>query len=301
VRDVKLTGVGIWNAALSFLDPGEVADAVTELEELGYTSLWFPARGRESFARVEDLLAATSHMIVATGILNLWTVTPEETAEIHAHLQEQYGTRFLLGIGVSHPGLVESVTENARYEKPLGAMTTFLDGLDAAGVPVAHERRVLAALGPRMLELAARRSGGAHPYNVTPEHTATAREALGPTKLLVPEQAVAFTDDVEEARRSGRAFLEHYLERPNYANNLRRLGFTEDDLSGGGSDRLLDALVAHGDEAAIAARVRDHRDAGADSVCIQVVSGGDMGGMVDLHRDAWRALAPALTSVEQGG
>jgi probable F420-dependent oxidoreductase len=298
---VKLTGVGIWNAALGFHDPGEVADAAAELEDLGYTSLWIPANGPDSFVKVEHLLVATSHIVVATGILNLWVVTPEETAETHARLQEQYGTRFLLGIGVSHPGLVESLVENGRYTKPLRAMASFLDGLDAAPVPVAQEDRVLAALGPRMLELAGRRAGGAHPYNVTPDHTASARQALGPSRLLVPEQAVAFTNDAEEARSFGRAFLEHYLERPNYANSLRRLGFTEDDLAGGGSDRLVDALVAHGSEEQIAARLREHRDAGADSVCVQVVSGGDMGGMVDLHRDVWRTLAPALTDVEQGG
>ena len=298
---MKLTGVGIWSAGLSFGDAGEVADAAAELDELGYTSVWIPATGSGAFASVEHLLASTTNMVVATGILNLWAVTPEGTAERHARLQARYGGRFLLGVGVSHADLVENLAPNLRYEKPLAAMTNFLDGLDVAPVPVAEEDRVLAALGPKMLETARTRAGGAHPYNVTPDHTASAREVLGASKLLVPEQAVAFTDDIQEARTFGRGFLEHYLERPNYANNLRRLGFTEDDLAGGGSDRLIDALVVHGDEDAIAARIREHRDAGADSVCVQVVSGSEYGGMVDLHRDAWRALAPALTGVEQGG
>jgi probable F420-dependent oxidoreductase len=176
-------------------------------------------------------------------------------------------------------------------------MTNYLDGLDAAPTPLAPERRVLAALGPKMLDLASRRAGGAHPYNVTPDHTATARSALGAGKLLIPEQAVALTTNAEEGRRHGRAFLEHYLSLPNYTNNLLRLGFTDADLADGGSDRLVDAVVVWGDEATIAARVQAHLDAGADSVCIQVVSDAPYGGMAELHRDTWRALAPALTSL----
>jgi probable F420-dependent oxidoreductase len=148
-----------------------------------------------------------------------------------------------------------------------------------------------------MLELAATRAGGAHPYNVTPDHTAIARATLGPDKLLVTEQAVAPTADASEARRVARAFFAHYFESPSYANNLRRLGFTDDDLAAGGSDRVIDALVAWGDEAAIAARVREHLGAGADSVCIQVLGDGEHGGMVDLRRDEWRRLAPALTTL----
>jgi probable F420-dependent oxidoreductase len=171
-------------------------------------------------------------------------------------------------------------------------MTSFLDDLDACPASLTPDNRVLAALGPKMVELAGRRSAGVHPYNVTPEHTAIARQALGPTKLVLPEHAVVHSDDADVARRLGRQHLTHYMELPNYTNNLLRLGFTEDDFAGGGSDRLVDALVAWGDEQAIASRIREHRDAGADHVCVQVLS--EEGA---LPRQAWRQLAPALTGL----
>jgi probable F420-dependent oxidoreductase len=235
-------------------------------------------------------------MIVATGILSIWVAAPAEIAAAASRLRAAHDDRFLLGLGVSHAELVDALGGGRRYAKPLQAMTDYLDDLDGAREAVPPVDRVLAALGPKMLDLARRRAGGAHPYNVTPEHTATARAAVGTTKLIVPEQAVALTSDADEGRRRGRVFLEHYLHRPNYVNSLRRIGFTDDDLAAGGSDRLVDALVAWGDEDAIATRVREHLDAGADSVCIQVVTGGEWGGMVDLPLDAWRTLAPALTS-----
>jgi probable F420-dependent oxidoreductase len=294
---MRLSGVGVWNAGLSFRDPAEVAETAAELEALGYTSLWVPGAGDGALDRVGLLLGVTERMVVATGVLSIWVSPPAPVAAAHARLRAQHDGRFLLGLGVSHAALVAALPGNPTYEKPLTKMAQYLDGLDGAPEPVASGDRVLAALGPRMLALAAARAGGAHPYNVTPEHTAIARAALGPDKLLVTELAVAPFTDAHEARRVARRFFAHYFESPNYANNLRRLGFGEDDLTGGGSDRVIDALVAWGDDDAIAARVREHLDAGADSVCIQVLGDGEHGGMVDLRRDDWRRLAPALTAL----
>jgi probable F420-dependent oxidoreductase len=290
---MKLVGTGIWNAALRFGDPGEAAEAAAELEELGYTAVWIPDTGGDVFGAVEHLLRATRTITVATGILNLWMHSAEETASAHARLTAEYGDRFLVGIGVSHAPIIDA-DQPGRYSRPLSVTASFLDGLDAAAPPLSLDHRVLAALGPKMLELAAQRAGGVHPYNVTPEHTATARKVLGPSKLVLPEQAVALTTDAAAARQIGRSFLVHYLELPNYANNIRRLGFTDDDFANGGSDRLIDAIVAWGDEDAIASRIREHRDAGADHVCVQVLSEQ---GMLQLPRQAWRTLAPALTSL----
>lgn len=289
---MKVTGVGVWNAGLRFGDAGEAADAATELEELGYTALWIPDAGGDVFGAVEGLLSATRIITVATGILNLWMHTPEETASGHARLVGAHGDRFLVGIGASHAPVVNSRLGEGRFAKPLGAMEAFLDGLDAAETPLAPENRVLAALGPKMLELAARRSAGVHPYNVTPQHSAIARQALGPSKLVLPEQAVVHTDDPTVARRVGRQHLAHYMELPNYTNNLLRLGFTTDDFAGGGSDRLIDGLVAWGSADAIASRIREHLDAGADHVCVQVLSDEGM-----FPRQAWRDLAPVLTAI----
>jgi probable F420-dependent oxidoreductase len=282
-----ITGTGIWNGSLRFGDPAEASDAATELEELGYTALWVPDVGGDVIGAVERLLAATRTVTVATGVLNLWMHPAEEIAAGYARLTAAHGDRFLLGIGVSHAPLVDA-EQPGRYRRPLEAMGSFLDGLDGAATPLAPASRVLAALGPKMLEIARTRSAGTHPYNVTPEHTAVAREALGSSALVLPEQAVALTTDSEEGRQIARQHLAFYYELPNYTNNLRRLGFGDDDFVGGGSDRLVDALVAWGDEEAIAARVREHRDAGADHVCIQVL------GAEDLPRAAWRRLAPAL-------
>jgi probable F420-dependent oxidoreductase len=288
---MKVTGTGIWSAGLRYGEAGESSEAAAELEELGYTALWVPDVGGNLFDVVERLLNVTKSAVVATGILNLWMHDAAETAEFHARTRTQHGDRFLVGIGVSHQPLVDS-TEPGRYRKPLSAMSAFLDGLDSADVPLGLDDRVLAALGPRMLELARDRAAGAHPYNVTPEHTAIAREAVGPGKLVLPEQAVTLTTDPETARRRGRQHLEVYLQLPNYTNNMRRLGFDDTDFAAGGSNRLIDALVAWGNESQIAGRINEHRDAGADHVCVQVLSDEGM-----FPRADWRALAPALTSV----
>ncbi|HET6966392.1 MAG TPA: LLM class F420-dependent oxidoreductase [Acidimicrobiales bacterium] len=284
----RLQGTGIWAGQLRYGDQSQIAEAAAELDELGYSALWIPDIGGDVFGSVELLMSSTKRTVIATGILNLWMHTPDESAQAHARLTAAHGDRFLMGIGVSHQLLIDS-TESGRYRKPLSAMREFLDGLDSADPPLEPSKRVLAALGPKMLELARTRAAGAHPYNVTPEHTAQARQALGPDALVLPEQAVALTTDQERARRLGRQHLEHYLLLPNYTNNLRRLGFGDEDFAGGGSDRLIDALVAWGDVDAIEARLREHRDAGADHVCIQaLVEEG-------FPTEQWRELAPALT------
>lgn len=284
----RLQGTGIWAGQLRYGDQSQIAEAAAELDELGYSALWIPDIGGDVFGSVELLMSATKRTVIATGILNLWMHTPEESAQAHARLTAAHGDRFLMGIGVSHQLLIDS-TESGRYRKPLSAMREFLDGLDSADPPLDPSKRVLAALGPKMLELARTRAAGAHPYNVTPEHTAQARRALGPDALVLPEQAVALTTDAERARRLGRQHLEHYLLLPNYTNNLRRLGFGDEDFADGGSDRLIDALVAWGDVDTIEARLREHRDAGADHVCIQaLVEEG-------FPTEQWRELAPALT------
>lgn len=285
-----LAGTGVWAAQLRYGDAAVVIEEMAvELEGLGYTALWIPDVGGDVFGSVELLMAATHRVTIATGILNLWMHSPQETAQQHSRLTAEHGDRFLVGIGVSHQLLIDH-KEPGRYTKPLSAMRAFLDGLDQAEPPLPRDRRVLAALGPKMLELARDRSAGAHPYNVTPEHTAIARKALGPDALVATEQAVALTTDASVARAAGRQHASIYLNLPNYTNNLRRLGFGDDDFADGGSDRLIDALVVWGDVSAIAARVQEHRDAGADHVCIQVVNEGP-----EAPRAQWRALAPALT------
>jgi probable F420-dependent oxidoreductase len=226
------------------------------------------------------LLEATRAIPVATGILNVWRHDPAEVATGTAAL----GERFLLGIGIGHSSNID------EYKRPLTTMRNYLDALDAADPPVPVQRRALAALGPRMLELARDRSAGAHPYFVPVEHTRVARAALGDGPLLAPELGVVLEPDPERARAIARTHTERYLQLPNYTNNLLRVGLTADDLRDGGSDRLVDAVIAWGDESAIAARVAEHRAAGADHVCIQVLTGEE-----GLPRAQWRALAPALT------
>jgi probable F420-dependent oxidoreductase len=288
-----LAGTGVWNGSLRYGDPGESAAAAAELESLGYSALWIPDIGGEVFAAVENLLAATSTATIATGILNLWMHTALETAQRYAALTAEHGRRFLVGIGVSHAPLIDNVKEAGTYARPLAQTRQFLDELDAATPRLPDTDRVLAALGPKMLELARTRSGGVHPYLITPEHTAIARQALGVGPLVAPEQAVALTTDRDEARALARTHFTNYLLLPNYTNNWLRLGFTEDDLLAGGSDRLVDALVAWGDEETIAARIQEHRDAGADHVCVQVLTAGDPFALDELRR-----LAPAIVTTD---
>jgi len=284
---MDLDGVGIWSLSLRFGDPGEAAEAATELDELGYRALWVPDVGGPVFETLENLLGATRRAVIATGILNLWMHEPAEVAAARASLVEKFGERLLLGIGVSHAPVIDR-QEAGRYRRPLRAMADFLDALDAASPPVPVDGRVLAALGPKMLELARTRARGAHPYLVTPEHTATARAALGAGPLVAPEQAAVLTADRAAGLEIARAFVAPYLQLPNYANSLRRLGFTEEDVTGV-SDRMVEATVVIGDEAAIAGRVAEHRAAGADHVCLQVLTAGN-----GFAREEWRRLAPAL-------
>ncbi|MDT5204313.1 MAG: hypothetical protein QOD34_949 [Mycobacterium sp.] len=286
---MDLTGIGIWSNQLRYGDPAESADAAADLDELGFRALWIPDVGGQVFEAVGNLLAATTTTTIATGILNLWMHTADEVAENYAALTAEHGDRFLLGIGVSHAPVIDAVAPG-KYRKPLAATASFLDELDAAPQPVPVQRRVLAALGPKMLSLSARRGAGAHPYLVTPDHTASARATLGDGPLLLPEQTVILTDSADEARTIGIDWLGAYMALPNYANNLLRSGFTEDDLSQV-SDRLFNAIIAWGDEDAILRRVSEHRSAGADHVCIQVLLSDPWA----YPREQWRRIAAALT------
>jgi probable F420-dependent oxidoreductase len=287
---IELAGTGIWSGSLRQADPAEVAEAAAELDELGYSAVWIGDIGGDLWGAVENLLGATSRAVVATGIANIWLRPPDETASRHARFNTDYGHRFLLGLGVSHAHLVEGLF-GQEYRRPLEKLGQFLDGLDAAEVPVPVDERVVAALGPKALALAAERTAGTHPYLTPPEHTATARAALGAGAIVAPEQGVILETDPGRARAIGREFLARYLRAPNYANNFRRLGFAEDDLAGGGSDRLVDALLAWGDDDVLAARVKAHRDAGASHVCVQVLTEQQQ---PPLPRDEWRRLAPVL-------
>ena len=286
---MDLSGVGIWSSQLGYGNADEAANAAAELEELGFTALWIPDVGGPVLDSVERLLASTNRTVIATGILNLWMHKPSDVAASYASLTNTHGARFLLGIGCSHAALIDS-KEPGRYRRPLAATRAFLDALDTTEQPVPAENRVLAALGPKMLELSATRARGAHPYLVTPDHTRRARTVLGAGPLLLPEQTVLLTDDHDEAHAVGTDWLRAYLALPNYANNLLRCGFTQDDLDSV-SDRLFDAIIAWGDEDAFVRRVDEHRQAGADHVCVQVLTADPR----EFPREQWRRLAAALT------
>lgn len=260
---------------------------------MGYGAVWFSeAFGRESLTQAALLLSASSHIVVATGITNIYGRDPVSTAAAQKTLSEAYPERFVLGLGVSHIPLVEQL-RGTTYEKPVAKMRSYLDALDKApygSVAPAKTYRILAALGPKMLELAAKRSDGAHTYNVTPEHTRSARQVVGEGPLLCVEQAVVLESDATRARKIARAFLALYLTLPNYTNNFLRLGFTEDDSKGEGSDRLIDAIVAWGNVAAVRSRIEAHLAAGADHVCIQALSADPK----SLPIREWQELAKAL-------
>lgn len=283
-------GVGIWSAPLRYGDQGEAAEAAAELEELGFDALWIPDVGGPVLDAVGNLLSATRQAIIATGILNLWMHSPAEVAAAHSELTAAHGDRFLLGIGVSHAPVVDA-GDPGRYRRPLHAMTAFLDGLDAADHPVPVESRVLAALGPKMLELAATRSRGAHSYLVTPDHTRYARERLGAGPLLLPEQTAILCATREQAREIGTRWLGAYLALPSYANNLLRSGFSEHDIADV-SDRLFDAIIAWGPVESVTDRIAQHRAAGADHVCVQLLDANPRA----FPREQWRQLAAALAS-----
>jgi probable F420-dependent oxidoreductase len=291
--DIDLGRVGVWSVELRFhKDGGEIAEAAAELEELGYGALWTPGGvGGDILGAIGHLLASTRSVPVATGILNIWMHDPREVAEARGGFEEEYPGRFLLGLGISHAPLVDA-KEPGLYRRPLAKMSAFLDALDAADPPVPADARVQASLGPESLGMARVRSAGACPYFVPVEHSQFAREILGGGPVLAPEQAVLLETDPELARARAREFMTSYLQLPNYTNTLRRFGFTDDDLRDGGSDRLVDAIVAWGDEEKVAERIAAHHEAGADHVCIQVV--GAPQGTMPL--DSWRRLAPALVT-----
>jgi len=286
---MDLGSVGVWSGELRFGDASATAETAAELEELGYGALWYPAGNEGAFTSAETLLTATERVVVATGIVSVWSYDAPATAAAHAELTAAHPGRFLLGLGISHGPLVDR-DHPGRYRQPMATITSYLDQLDAASPPVPIAERAIAALGPRMLELARHRSAGSHPYLVTPEHTKAARELLGTSALLAPEQAVVVETDPGRARAVGRHHLEVYLRLPNYVNNWRRLGFTDDDFVGGGSDRLVDSLVAWGDAEAVGNRVGAHLDAGADHVCIQALGGPDR----EPPLPTWRGLAEVL-------
>jgi len=284
--------VGVWSRELRFhSDRAAAADAAAELELLGYSALFIPDVGGDIFGAVREMLDATTAIPVATGILNIWMHTPREVADGVASLAKAHPDRFALGLGASHAAVVDA-DEPGRYAKPYSKMCDYLAALDAA-TPAGKTSRILAALGPRMLELARDDAAGAHPYLVTPEHTARARAILGPDRLLAPELGVVLAEDRTEGLAAARRHVRDYLALPNYVASFRRLGFTDEDVADEGSDRLVESLVAFGDETQIAARVQDHLNAGADHVCIHVVDGTDD----VLQRDTWRRLAPALASL----
>ncbi|BBX71864.1 LLM class F420-dependent oxidoreductase [Mycolicibacterium psychrotolerans] len=247
-----------------------------EIEALGYGAVWVGGSPPAELDWVEPLLEATTTLQVATGIVNIWTAAPGAVAESFHRIQAAYPDRFVLGIGVGHP------EAHQEYRKPIDALTEYLDKLDEYGVP--RHRRVVAALGPKVLQLSAARSAGAHPYLTTPEHTARARELIGPEALLAPEHKVVLTTDPERAREVGRRALAIYLNLANYVNNWKRLGFDDQDVAKPGSDRLVDAVVAYGTADQIAARLTEHLDAGADHVPVQVLTSADevVGALADL-------------------
>jgi probable F420-dependent oxidoreductase len=284
----SLGGTGVWAHELRYGDPTVAADLAAELEELGFSALWVPDVGGDLFPALDNLVTATSEVVIATGILNVWMRTPEETGAWWAGLTDEVRARVLLGIGISHAPFIDAMP-GMSWEKPLATIRAYLEGMEAAGIPRQH--RCVAALGPKMLELARDRSAGAHPYLVTPEHTRIASEVLGEGALLAVEQGVVLDTDADRARAAARHALSVYATLPNYTNNWKRLGYTDDDVATL-SDRLVDALVVWGDVGTIAARVQEHRDAGATHVCVQLLGTPNE----PMDRSAWPELAPALTS-----
>lgn len=276
---MELGRFGTWTS-YRWLGEENAGEAARLVERLGFGTLWLG--GSPQLPALRPLLSATERIVVATGILNVWQSDPAQVASDFAQLNGEFPGRVLLGIGIGHP------EATSQYTKPLTAMQAFLDGLDGAGTPVPREARCLAALAPKMLALSAERSLGAHTYFVPPDHTAAARAALGPGALLAPELACVLEEDVESARATARSYAKLYLGLSNYTRNLLRHGFSQDDIGGEGSDRLIDTIVPHGTAEQIAAAALEHLSAGADHVCLQTV------GVRGIPRGEWTALAAAL-------
>ena len=294
---LRLPSVGVWTGALDVVPAAESRELAAELEELGYGAVWLPeVAGRDVFVHMALLLSSTEKLIAATGIANIWGRDAVTMTGAAKGLAEAFPERALIGLGVSHQNLVEGLRGH-NYDKPLSAMRTYLERMDASPYiamrPTTPMRRVLAALGPKMLQLAAEKTDGAHPYFVPPEHTAFARTTMGEGPLLCPEQAVLLETDPDTARAIARKHTMIYCAQPNYVNNLKRLGFTDEDVANGGNDKLVDAIVAWGSIDDIVARVRAHFDAGADHVSIQALTDN----VREVPAPAWRELAPALTGL----
>jgi probable F420-dependent oxidoreductase len=292
---IDLGPIGIWTAAFEAQPMAIAQQGAQEIESLGYSAVWInEATGRDPFVTSALLLAATQTLTVATGIANVYARDAMTTAASQKTLAEAFPGRFLLGLGVSSPVLVEKVRGHS-YDKPLSYLRDYLDAMDAARFtavgPSEPPKRVLAALGPKMLELSATRADGAHPYLTTPEHTRQAREIVGDGVFLAPEQMVVLETDPATARAIGRLYVSFYLRAPGYLANLRRLGFSDEDWADPkqASDRLIDEIVAWGDLDTVVGRVREHLDAGADHVCLQALRGD-----AQLPVEEWRALAGAL-------
>jgi probable F420-dependent oxidoreductase len=285
--------VGIWTTTHETLPAAQSSEVAAEIESLGYSALWIPeAWGREAFTNASLLLAGTSTLTIATGIANIWGRDAVAAAAASRTLNAAYGDRFILGLGVSHQPLVERLRGH-DYNTPLVAMTEYLAAMDAAPMfaPEGQHRyaRVIAALGPKMLALGANSADGVHPYHVTPEHTATARAAVG-DKFVGVEQAVVLGQSREVFLQRAHEMLDIYTGLPNYRNSWKRLGFNDDDFVRGGSDRLCDAIVVHGDERVVIDRVNEHLAAGADHVCLQVL--GDS--LTSVPYDEWRRIGAAI-------
>jgi probable F420-dependent oxidoreductase len=291
---MELGRVGIWTFQLDLQPSSAAREAANELEALGYGAIWVPeAAGRDPFAHATLLLGATTRMVLATGIATIYARDAMSMNAAWRTVSEAFPDRFLLGLGVSHQPAVEGLRGHT-YGPPLQAMREYLDRMDAglffAAQPSVEPQRVLAALGPRMLALAAKRSSGAHPYFVPVEHTARARAVLGAGPLLAPEVTVVVERDAGRARERARPFMKRYLALPNYRNNLLELGYGEDELAPDApDDRVVDDMVAWGDAETVAARIRAHHEAGADHVCVQALADGSAGALEQL-----RALAPLL-------
>jgi probable F420-dependent oxidoreductase len=276
---------GLWSVELRTQNPPEVHDVAAELDQHGWGALWIPGlAGGDILGDAERLLRATSNAAVATGVLGIWGYPASDMAAGHARLRHTYGPRFMLGLGVSDAA---SARKTGGVYRPLAAMDAYLDQLDQAPDPVPADERIVAAMGPKLTELAGRRSAGTHPFLVTPEFIAEARTLLGPKALLSPYQAVVLSTDADHARNTARGFLAPAFTMSHYARSLLRQGFTEDDLADGGSNRLIDAFVAWGDVDTIAERIRAQHDAGADHVALHVISGRS-----GFPLREWQDLAP---------
>ena len=290
---MQLASIGVWSGVFRQEKP-EVLKAAAEVEDLGYGAIWMPGGQHAGLSdHLQNLLKATRRAVIATGIVSIWTHPAAATAAMHHALEQAFPDRFLLGIGISHQRVVEGA--GLTYEKPLQKLRSYLDELDAAPEPVPVDERILASLGPLSLKLSRDRSLGTHPYFMPVEHTRISREAVGPGKLVAPEQMVVLETSADRARTIARAAADRYLHAPNYVNNLLRLGFTDDDVANGGSERLIDAVVAWGEPAAIAKRIAEHHAAGADHVCIQVLT--ETPGDLDAAMAGYRQLAPALSAL----